>query len=1002
MFKEEVDLQKEIIIQEMKDNVEIQDFEVKECSELKHVDNFEVNRQFKYQMFLQKYAAVIKKSPFTNGILIYHGVGTGKTRTALGMLQEICNISENEKAVVLCPASLIEDPWLKEIAAFPVNKNWKPFQDEVIDILEFHKNKNKRAMIDRLSDDSNFHIISHNSSDKYRVSRLQQITGKNDKILADCTIVVDEIHNVVSSITNAIMEDITAPLPIFYTLLIERGNSTLIGLSATPLVNRPFELAILANIIRGKIPNKDHLKFDLDPIAFDNLFFDGSNTEKLINEKMLARRLVGIVSYYEHSDNNLYAKSTHDVVRVRLSNDQTEGYMIAKGISSKNRAAKQRQMKKESKKYSTEQLLFIKASNAVFPSWLSEEREVLAKRKNGKPIDFQHPLPIDNTNRYIKASSNIDSVHGKFILQALNNDDKPLAFNNDLKNISIKFYHIFARLSVSKGPVIVYSRLNGIYGIALFELTLQQNGYMKYKNSNRDTDALKYILFTGREKLQENINIWNSPENKDGSIIKVILITGAGKEGISLKHVRQVHILEPWWNMIVQKQVSGRGIRMCSHDDLAADEFTDLRLEESLRLDNTKIVNVFHYIAYCNHTRKIGEETLTEFKSRLEKDSLESFIWNKAKEKEVKTNLILDVLKKVSIDCSLPYSKVNMPCFKTDAELDYIFYWNTTDDQDIQKQIVQGKIQDGNLNFYIDNEGGVFENLEGKNNDSMDFTNLNLNQIGRVDVLDPNNIIMEDLSQVDNVMRWLNKTKDIVDDIEDITMSFAINAKTSKAIVIASEWNDVCYTVLSNFSYVYFLIEDEELQQTISEFKQFGTSTDIETIIDPNKFELVNMNLRQLCHTHNIHCMFVTKYAMPAPQLVDHINSVWGKVDGVFIQLDEEHDFDMSGMKPEQFLGSLRDAIGWKFVTKNYRNKLARAVAKVYKKNYDLVLQVYNAFINSGYHERKLLVRAVNKKTKRNNRISLSGNLSLDMMKIELETCLEVLYDDKFWRGASK
>ena len=53
--------------------------------------------------------------------------------------------------------------------------------------------------------------------------------------------------------------------------------------------------------------------------------------------------------------------------------------------------------------------------------------------------------------------------------------------------------------------------------------------------------------------------------NVRGEYIQVIMISSAGAEGISLKCVRQVHIMEPFWNYIRIDQVFGRAIRMKSH-----------------------------------------------------------------------------------------------------------------------------------------------------------------------------------------------------------------------------------------------------------------------------------------------------------------------------------------------------------------------------------------------------------------------------------------------------
>ena len=54
-------------------------------------------------------------------------------------------------------------------------------------------------------------------------------------------------------------------------------------------------------------------------------------------------------------------------------------------------------------------------------------------------------------------------------------------------------------------------------------------------------------------------------ENKNGKNIKLLLFSAASAEGINLFHIRQVHILEPFWNEARIEQVIGRAIRFCSH-----------------------------------------------------------------------------------------------------------------------------------------------------------------------------------------------------------------------------------------------------------------------------------------------------------------------------------------------------------------------------------------------------------------------------------------------------
>ena len=57
-------------------------------------------------------------------------------------------------------------------------------------------------------------------------------------------------------------------------------------------------------------------------------------------------------------------------------------------------------------------------------------------------------------------------------------------------------------------------------------------------------------------------------DNKNGEKIKVILISMTGSEGLDFKNLRQVHIMEPWYNLSLVEQIIGRAVRNCSHKQL--------------------------------------------------------------------------------------------------------------------------------------------------------------------------------------------------------------------------------------------------------------------------------------------------------------------------------------------------------------------------------------------------------------------------------------------------
>lgn len=88
---------------------------------------------------------------------------------------------------------------------------------------------------------------------------------------------------------------------------------------------------------------------------------------------------------------------------------------------------------------------------------------------------------------------------------------------------------------------------------------------------------MNLALFNGQyeklpDSLRKNLTKWKDSKNLTGELCRVFCITSAGAEGISLRNVRAVHIMEPYWNDVRLAQVKGRAIRICSHFDLPLEE----------------------------------------------------------------------------------------------------------------------------------------------------------------------------------------------------------------------------------------------------------------------------------------------------------------------------------------------------------------------------------------------------------------------------------------------
>ena len=182
-------------------------------------------------------------------------------------------------------------------------------------------------------------------------------------------------------------------------------------------------------------------------------------------------------------------------------------------------------------------------------------------------------------------------------------------FEKILKNITNQVVNTDS--TTSDGTHLVYSFFNNVEGLNIFRMVLEANGYARFKigldngiwkidMNKEDLNKPCYILYSGNEKTDEKEYlrlIFNSewdklpdtlrkqllsiknrnlpPEDEStvtnnfhGEIIKVFMITSAGAEGITLKNVRAVHLMEPYWHPVRFEQVIGRAVRICSHENL--------------------------------------------------------------------------------------------------------------------------------------------------------------------------------------------------------------------------------------------------------------------------------------------------------------------------------------------------------------------------------------------------------------------------------------------------
>jgi len=136
------------------------------------------------------------------------------------------------------------------------------------------------------------------------------------------------------------------------------------------------------------------------------------------------------------------------------------------------------------------------------------------------------------------------------------------------------------------------------------------------------------------------------------------MITASGAEGISLRNVRYVHIMEPYWHPVRIEQVIGRARRICSHNDLK---------DEKLRT-----VSVMLYVMSFTPKQMSDDSSLelrlNDVSKRDSKKPIttDQSLFEISTIKEEINRQLLMAVKESSIDCSIHRnvaSKEKLKCF---------------------------------------------------------------------------------------------------------------------------------------------------------------------------------------------------------------------------------------------------------------------------------------------------------------------------------------------------
>uniref|UniRef100_A0AB39J728 Helicase n=1 Tax=Florenciella sp. virus SA2 TaxID=3240092 RepID=A0AB39J728_9VIRU len=618
-----------------------------------------------------------------NGVLLYHGMGSGKTCSAITVTEQFRTLNKynNLKKILIVASPNVQQSFRLQLfdsnKLKKVNNIWQlegcvgpellhELKDYDVNNLNFDTIVNKINKIinnnylfigyEKLANMIEKVIKKVHITDETKKKKV--IKTKLNSIFGNSLFVIDEAHNIRMIGGNKNIKK-TAQCLNLLTTYVKRNKILL--LTGTPMYNDPKEIVFLLNLLRQ---NDGLSKISVKEIFDKSGNFLLDKNGKNIGKSALLLKANGYVSYVrgENPYNfpfKIYPNDyecQYSIKNYNYPTTQYNGIPVNKPIEFLDLYMNMMSdFQIEGYHYFKDKIKAIKEDDTLETSGYKEIQDSLFA------LNICYPNMKDKT-KFLSGKDGLRSVmsvtNGKF---SYTNKDMNVFNSNMIGNYSKKIETILDHIAKSDGIILVYSQFieSGLIPIAL---ALEEYGMNRINKDHNlfSKDALpkkrqtkyNYAMITGNIKYSSN----NSKEiekishlnNVNGDQCKVVLISQAGSEGIDFKNLRQVHILEPWFNLNRIEQIIGRAIRNCSHKSLP------------LEKRNSQI---FLHGSYINE----GEECV------------DMWLYRKCEEKSVKIGKVQKVLKSVSIDCLLnedqkSFSKLNQTIpilLSTKENIDY-------------------------------------------------------------------------------------------------------------------------------------------------------------------------------------------------------------------------------------------------------------------------------------------------------------------------------------------
>ena len=664
-----------------------------------------------HQLFVRNFMSF--NTPY-NSLLLYHGLGSGKTCSAIGVCEEMRDYLKQtglDKKIIIVASPNVQDNFrlqlFDERKLKKVGNTWTMggcIGDKLLKEIQ----PSGMKPIEREKIQSQIKSLINNYYEFVGYTEFSNYLEKKSKVIksefSNRLIVIDEVHNIIDegqNVSKTAGQTIKKIANQMIKLVKGSDNVRLLLLSATPMYNSYKEILWLINLM--------NINDKRASISVSDIFDKDGEFKEPSGKELFMQKITGYVSYvrgenpytfpykvYPHlfSPANTYAQIRRPTIQMntkeiapedamqnlnlfltKIGPYQQKGYDYIIDSYSRKQFDESAIAFEDMQSFGYTILrLPLEALNMVYPMDIDfaggagsssstsldrgdegeeegeegeegEEDESEESVKDGASIRVSELTGIHGLERLMNfENSKSRGTKGGFSYKESTLSKYGRIFSHkEIGKYSCKIKNICDNLAGGcQGIVMIYSEYLDA-GLIPAVLAIEELGFVRYQGGGGKTllteKAMEkeirgnYAFISGDKRLSpdnnKEIKALTSDNNKNGEKIKIVFISRAGAEGLDLKFIRQVHILEPWYNLNRIEQIIGRAVRNFSHKELPFEK---------------RNVQVFLYGTV------LRDETV---------EAADVYVYRFAESKSIKIGKITRLMKETSVDCILNHNQTN-------------------------------------------------------------------------------------------------------------------------------------------------------------------------------------------------------------------------------------------------------------------------------------------------------------------------------------------------------